>query len=131
MLIMNLQNLQQENGVLSMIKITQTMVENSNAYLLATGDITATGGDANRRVAFKNCTQFTKCITHINDEHVNNADNLDIIMLMYNLIEYRISIQTLQEVYGSLKEINKVLTMEFLLTLIQLIQHLLNTNQVS
>ena len=29
-----------------------------------------------------------KCITHINDEHIDNADNLDIIMHMYNLIEY-------------------------------------------
>ena len=29
-----------------------------------------------------------KCKTHINDEHVDNADNLDIIMSMYNLIEY-------------------------------------------
>ena len=40
------------------------------------------------RVAFKNCEPFMKCITHINNEHVDNADNLDIIMPMYNLIEY-------------------------------------------
>ena len=39
-------------------------------------------------VALKNCAPFTKCITHINDEHADNADNLDIIMPMYNLIEY-------------------------------------------
>ena len=102
---MNLQNLQRENGILSMIKRKQTMVKEmkmaletqviksnlcdySDAYILVTGDITATGGDANTRVAFKNCAPFTKCITHINDEHVDNADNLDIIMPMYNLIEY-------------------------------------------
>ena len=29
-----------------------------------------------------------KCITHINDEHVDGAYNLDIIMPMYNLTEY-------------------------------------------
>ena len=29
-----------------------------------------------------------KCITHINDEHVYIAENLDIIMPMFNLIEY-------------------------------------------
>ena len=29
-----------------------------------------------------------KCITHINDEQVDNADNLDIVMHMYNLTEY-------------------------------------------
>ena len=42
----------------------------------------------NTRVAFKNCASFTKCITHINDEHVDDAENLDIIMPMCNLIEY-------------------------------------------
>ena len=60
----------------------------SDTYIVVTGNIAATGGDANTRVAFKNCAPFTKCITHINDEHVDNADNLDIIMPMYNLIEY-------------------------------------------
>ena len=39
-------------------------------------------------MVFKNCAPFTKCITHINDEHFTNADNLDIIISMYNLIEY-------------------------------------------
>ena len=38
--------------------------------------------------AFKNCAAFTRCTTHINDEHVETAKNLDIIMPMYNLIEY-------------------------------------------
>ena len=57
-------------------------------YTLVTGDITATNGDANTKVAFKNCAPFTKCVTHVNDEHVDNADNLDIVMPMYNLIKY-------------------------------------------
>ena len=100
--------MQQENGTSSMIKITdygeghedsttakfETKVIKSNlcdysdAHILVTGNITATGGDANTRFAFKNCAPFTKCITHINDEHVDDANNLDIIMPMYNLIEY-------------------------------------------
>ena len=66
----------------------ETKVIKSNAYILVTENIIATGGDTNTRVAFKNCVPFRKCITHINDEHVDNADNLDIIMPMYNLIEY-------------------------------------------
>ena len=68
--------------------IKSNLSDYSDTYILVTGNITATGGDANTRVAFKNCAPFTKCITHINDEHVDNADNLDIIMSMYNLIEY-------------------------------------------
>ena len=53
-----------------------------------TGDVTAEGDNANARVALKNCAPFTRCVTHINDEHIDIAENLDIIMLMYNLIEY-------------------------------------------
>ena len=40
------------------------------------------------RLALKNCAPFTKCNLKINDEHVDTAENLDIIMPMYNLIEY-------------------------------------------
>ena len=60
----------------------------SDAYILVTGIITVRNSNENTRVTFKNCTPFTKCITHINDEHVDNADNLDIVMPIYNLIEY-------------------------------------------
>ena len=65
-----------------------SLCDYSDAYIFVTGDITAAGGDANTRVAFKNCGPFTKCITHVKDEHIDGADNLDIIMPMYNLIEY-------------------------------------------
>ena len=57
-------------------------------YVLVTGNITATGGNADTRVPFKNCASFTRCVTHINDEHVETAENVDIIMPMYNLLEY-------------------------------------------
>ena len=68
--------------------IKSNLCDFSDAYILLTGNITAAGGDTNTRVAVKNCVPFTKYITHINDEHVDNADSLDIIMSMYNLIEY-------------------------------------------
>ena len=68
--------------------IRSNLCDYSDAYILVKGDITATGCDANTKVAFKNCAPFTKCITHINDEHVDNADNLNIVKPMYNLIEY-------------------------------------------
>ena len=53
-----------------------------------TGDIKIADIAADTNVAFKNCAPFTRCVTHINDEHVETAKNLDIIMPMYNLIEY-------------------------------------------
>ena len=68
--------------------IKSNLSDYSDAYILLTGDITTTGGDANTKIAFKNCASFTKCVTYINDEHVDNADNLDIVMPMYSSIQY-------------------------------------------
>ena len=39
-------------------------------------------------MAFKNCAPFTNCISEINNTQVDNAKDIDIIMPMYNLIEY-------------------------------------------
>ena len=44
--------------------------------------------DTNKRVIFKNCTTFTICISEINNTQVGNAKDIDIVMPMYNLIEY-------------------------------------------
>ena len=60
----------------------------AEAYILVNGTIRAAAADGNTRLALKNCSLFTKCNLEINDEHVDTAENLDIVMPMYNLIEY-------------------------------------------
>ena len=71
----------------------------AEAYILVDGKIRAMPGAAVgnppavpalnlTRLALKNCAPFTKCNLEINDEHVDTAENLDIVMPMYNLIEY-------------------------------------------
>ena len=60
----------------------------AEAYILVDGTIRAAADDNNTRLALKNCAPFTKCNLEINDEHVDTAENLDITMPMYNLIEY-------------------------------------------
>ena len=80
-----------ENGTTDKFEtqvIISSLCDYSDAYILVIGDITATGGDDNIKAPFKNSAPFTKCKTHINDEHVETADNLDIVMPMYNLTEY-------------------------------------------
>ena len=59
----------------------------AEAYILIDGTIRADAADANTRLAKKNCAPFTKCHLEINDEHVDTAENLNIIMPMYNLIQ--------------------------------------------
>ena len=57
----------------------------ADAYILVTGDITVVGGDNNTKVAFKNCHPFIKDKIHLNHTHVDESDNLDLIMNIYNL----------------------------------------------
>ena len=58
----------------------------SDAYILVIGNIQ--NKPANSVVAFKNCAPFRTCDATINDEHVEKAQDLDIVMPMYNLLEY-------------------------------------------
>ena len=60
----------------------------AEAYILVDGTIRATNAVNATRLALKNCAPFTKCNLEINDEHVDTAESLDIVMPMYNLIEY-------------------------------------------
>ena len=57
-------------------------------YILVDGTIRAVAANPNTRLALRNCAPFTKCNLEINDGHVDTAENLDIVMPMYNLIEY-------------------------------------------
>ena len=64
------------------------MCDYAEVYILVDGTIRAAASDNNTRSAFNNCAPFTKCNLEINDEHVDTAENLDIVLPMYNLIEY-------------------------------------------
>ena len=70
----------------------------SDAYILVKGAITISGAGANadarqkdernKGVTFKNCAPFTNCKNEINNTEIDNAKDIDIVMPMYNLIEY-------------------------------------------
>ena len=55
-------------------------------YLLVNWDITIIAHQATQ-VAFKNCAPFTKRITQIDGTTIDDAENLDLVMPIYNLIE--------------------------------------------
>ena len=44
--------------------------------------------NTNKKVIFKNCAQFTNSISKINKTQIDNAEYIDIVMPMFNLIEY-------------------------------------------
>ena len=64
------------------------MCDYAEGYILIDGTIRAAAAEANTRLALKNCAPFNKCNLEINDDHVDTAENLDITMPVYNLIEY-------------------------------------------
>ena len=64
----------------------------NDAYIVVKGDISLEGdNDANKRnknLAFKNNAPFINCISKINGVKIDNAEDLDVVMPMYNLLEY-------------------------------------------
>ena len=72
-----------------------SLCDYSDAYILVKGTISvnhtaaaAVANNDNKKVIFKNCAPFTKCISEINNTQVDNAKDIDIVMPMYSLIEY-------------------------------------------
>ena len=68
----------------------------ADAYILVNGTITVTAAAGannirdkkNRKLILKNNAPLVSCITRINGELIEDADDLDIVMPMYNLLEY-------------------------------------------
>ena len=66
----------------------------SDAYIAVKGTITLTKTDGsgfidrNRFLAFKNNAPFTNCISKINNVLIDHAEDLHVVMPMYNLLEY-------------------------------------------
>ena len=63
----------------------------SDAYIIAKESINVTDPDNNgydKKLAFKNNAPFISCISKINDTLICNAEDLDIVMPMYHLLEY-------------------------------------------
>ena len=56
--------------------------------LINTAGAGAAANNINKKVIFKNCAPFTNCISKINNTQIDNAEYIDIVMPMYNLIEY-------------------------------------------
>ena len=80
------------------IMLRSNLCDYADSYILVKGTITITGAGDNagerqadegdKGVTFKNCAPFTKCISRINNTDIDNAHDNDIVMPVYNLIEY-------------------------------------------
>ena len=86
----------QEEHTMLIAKLNLKLQCYSDAYILLKGTITVNNTAAadadvkntNKKVIFKNCSIFSSCISEVNNIQIDNAKDLDIVMNMYNLIEY-------------------------------------------
>ena len=78
------------------VMLKSVLCDYSDAYILFKGTATvpntaaaaAATNNASKMVIFKNCVSFTDCISKINNTQVDNAKDIDVVMPMYNFIEY-------------------------------------------
>ena len=93
------------------IMLRSNLGDYADAHILVKGTITITGVGADtaarqaderdKGVIFKNCVPFTKCINRINKTEIYSAEDIDIVMPMYNNDTTVIIIQRHQEVYSN------------------------------
>ena len=80
------------------LMLKSSLCDHGVAYILVSGTITITeegdtdaakrADESNKKVIFKNCAPFTDCTSEVNNTQIDNAKDLDVVMPMYNLIEY-------------------------------------------
>ena len=63
-----------------------------------------------KKLIFKNNAPFINFIRKITGIKIDNAEDLDVVMLMYNLLEYSKNYKKQQEVCGTTVEMNQIVT---------------------
>ena len=91
----------------------------NDAYLLVTRTITITGtggddaakqlGEKNKGVTFKYCAPFTDCVSEMNNTQIDNAKHIDVVMQMYNFIEYCNNHSKTSGTYGNIIEMKQMI----------------------
>ena len=84
--------------------IKPNLCDYAGAYILVTGNVKITGGNANTRFCFKGCGPFIRSVIHLNDTHIETAKNIELVMKLYNLIEYS---DNYQDTVGSLYQFKR------------------------
>ena len=98
--------------------LKSNLCDYNNAYILVRGNITIIGHQTTAE-PFKNCGPFTKCSTKIDGTTIDDAEDLDLAMPVYNLIEYIVQIiLKQQEVYGFIQKMKQLILMQILLMII-------------
>ena len=88
--------------------LRSSLCDYSDAYILVKENISvinnasagAAANNRNKKVIFKDCAPFMNCISNINNTQIDSAEYIDILMPMYDVIEYS---DNYSKTYGSLR----------------------------
>ena len=94
------------------------LCDNNDAYILVRGDIFIASCNIVTEVVFKNCAPLTKCITKIDGTAIDDTENLDLVMSMYNLIEYIKNYSETTGSYGFIQKMKYLVLMQIFKTVI-------------
>ena len=100
--------------------LKSSLCDYSDAYIIVKGTITITqtGDDAaarktnqrNKGIIFKDCAPFINCKSELNKAEIDNAKDIDIVIPMYNAIEYNDNYLETLEVYGNITKMSQMIT---------------------
>ena len=115
------------------LQLRSDLCDYNDAYIVVIGKITVANPDAaayDKKLPLKNNAPFISCVTKINSNLLEDAQDLDIVMPLYNLLYYSKIIQKQLEVYGIITEMNQTEVQKEISIIESKIQNPLTTKQV-
>ena len=84
--------------------------------------------NVDKEVVFITCAPFTDCISEINNTQIHNAEDIDVVMAMYNLVEYSNNYLKISGSYDNITEMKQLLLMLILFLIFLLLIRILPLN---
>ena len=101
------------------LQLRSDLCDFNDAYIVVTGKSTVTNPDDayDKKLTLRNNALFHSCVERINRKLIEDAQDLDAVMPMYNLINYSKNHQKLQDLWGIIIEMNQILVQKEIITI--------------
>ena len=115
-----------------MLEITANQVTKLRIKNWVEKNVDAKAGDnpinVDKEVVFITWAPFTDCISEINNTQIDNAEDIDVVMAMYNLVEYSDNYLKISGSYDNITEMKQLLLMLILFPIFLLLVRVLPLN---
>ena len=100
--------------------LKSNLCDYNDAYILVGGNSTIIGHQVTQ-VAFKNCAPFTKCIAKIDGTTIDDAEDLDLVIPMYNLIEHSSNYSEATESLWFILKMEQLISIQYIANILLMI----------